>query len=134
MRARIVPSGHENTAGAADTLESINSAAGLLDARRISGRADQDKVVEHKVLAIQAKAPGDKGFLGGFGMHQQDVPIAATGVADGLAGADGDHVHRDSGVRLQFGQDKIVQPAVFRRGGGLYDQLARLTGQRQQAQ
>ena len=66
---------------------------------RVVARADQDEVVVHDVVALDAVTLGDEGLLGGTVMDQQDVGVAVAGQAQGLAGADRDDPDRDAGRR-----------------------------------
>ncbi len=60
-----------------------------LDACRVIGRADDDKVIVHHVLAAHAVTRIHKGVLPGAGMHHQHVSIAILAQLESLAGAHG---------------------------------------------
>ena len=76
----------------------------ILRARDTGGillRSDQDEVVVHHRIALHAEALGEEGFLGGPGMDEHDVGIAAPRRVERLAGALGHHLHLDAGPGLE---------------------------------
>jgi len=118
VRAAVVAARGEHGPRRGDPAKRFDGVLQAADAGRVLPRPDQDEVVVHEVEALHAEAVGDELFLGSLVMDEQDVGIAIARQLDGLAGADGDDPHRNSGLLRELRQDVVVKPGVLGRGGG----------------
>jgi hypothetical protein len=84
---------------------------------RVGLGADDDEVVVHDFLALDAEALGDELLLGGLVMHEDDVGIAAARHVERLAGAQGDHAHLDAAGLLEGRQQVAEEAGLLGRGG-----------------
>jgi hypothetical protein len=84
---------------------------------RVGLRADDDEVVVHHLLALDAEAFGDEFLLGRLVMHEDDVGIAAPRHVQRLAGAQRDDAHLDAAGLLEGRQQVAEQTRLLGRGG-----------------
>ena len=73
-------------------------------------RADQDEVVVHHRVTLDAEAFRQEFLLRRFRVDEHDVGVAAAAGIERLAGALRDHLHIDSGLGLEQRQDMAEQP------------------------
>jgi len=118
MGAGLVAARDEVGALGLDRTERRNDVLRALDAGRIGLRADQDEVVIHHGVALDAKTFGHKFFFRRFGVDEHDVGIAAAGGIERLSRALCHHLHVDAGLGLEHRQDVTEQAGILRRGGG----------------
>jgi hypothetical protein len=59
-------------------------------------------------------------------VDQHHIGIAAPGRVEGLAGAEGDHLHGDAGLGLEQRQQVLEQAGLLGGGGGGDDDRGRL--------
>src|SRR6185312_16301325 len=78
MRARLVAARNEIATLRLDRAERGNDVLRSLDARRIALRSEQDEVVVHHRITLDAEAFGEKLFLGRFGVDEHHVGIATA--------------------------------------------------------
>ena len=86
-----------------------------LDAGRIALRSDQDEIVVHHRIALHAQAFGEKLLLGGPGVDQHDIGVAAPRGVERLAGALRQHLHADAELLLDDRQQIAEQAGILRR-------------------
>ena len=121
--AGVVAAGDEGGFGVGNALQRLGRALAAHHAGRIVGRADDDEVVVHDVLAAHAVAGVHERVFAGAGMDQQHVGVAVLAQLERLARAHGDHLDRGAGLRLEVGQDVGQQTRVLGAGGGGQDQV-----------
>ena len=109
--------------GFSDLGQGRGGSSHALDACRVVGRADDDKVVVHQVLAAHAVPGIHKGVLPGAGVHHQHIGVAILAQLESLAGAHGNDVYLDAVLLLKVGQEIGQQTRVLGAGGGGQDQL-----------
>ena len=73
----------------------------LAQAGRIGAWADQHEVVVHHRIALHAEALSQEFLLGGLGMDEHHVGVAAPPGVERLAGAQRHDLHVDAGTRLE---------------------------------
>ncbi len=117
MRAGLVAARNEVGALGLDRTERCDDVLRALDAGRIALRADQDEVVVHHGVALDAEAFGEKFFFRRFGVDEHDVGIAAARGIERLSGALRHHLDVDAGLGLEHRQDVAEQAGILRRGG-----------------
>ena len=71
--------------------------------------AHQDEVIIHHGITLHPEAFGQKLFLGGFGMNEDDIGVAAPCGVERLTGALGQHFHLDAGLLLHDRQQVAEQ-------------------------
>src|SRR5262249_13337649 len=82
---------------------------------------NDDEIVVHHILTLDAPAIGDEFFLVGLGVHQHHVAVSVLCVLKGLSGADCDNTNLNARLLGEERQEVIKQPRVLRGGGGLKD-------------
>ena len=117
MGAGLVAARNEVGALGPDRTKRCNDVLRSLDAGRVALRADQDEVVVHHGVALDAKAFGEKLFLCGFCVDEHDVGIATARGIERLPRALRHHLHVDAGPGLEHRQDVAEQAGILRRGG-----------------
>ena len=50
------------------------------DPRRVGGRADNDEIVVHHIVTLDAEPVGNKPVFGCPGMDENDIPVAVAAV------------------------------------------------------
>ena len=85
------------------------------DVRRIRLRSDQDEIVVHHRVALDAVAFREPFELGRLVVHEDDVGIAPPSDVERLAGADRHDVHGDPRVLLERGQQVAEQSRLLGR-------------------
>ena len=77
--------------------------------------ADEHEIVVHDVVALDPLPFGHELLFQRFRMHQHHVRIAAPADIERLARAHGDHPHLDAGFPLEYRQQVLEEPGLFRR-------------------
>jgi hypothetical protein len=124
--AAVVAAGGEGRLRAGDLRQSLPRLGHAAHACRVGGRADDDEIVVHHLVARDAVAGGHEFLLARLVVDEQDVCIAIAGQPDGLAGADGDDADLDPALRREFRQDMPEQTRILGRcGRGERDEAVR---------
>jgi len=84
---------------------------------RVGLGADDDEIVVHDFLALDAEALGDEFFLGGLVMDEDHIGIAAPRQIERLAGAQGDDAHLDAVGLFENRQHVAEEAGLLGRGG-----------------
>ena len=98
MGTGLVPAGDEGHTGLGDGGKGLGSALHALDARRVTGRAQDDEVIVHDIAAIHTETGSHKGVLKLAGMDHHQVEGAAFRLFQGLAGPGFFHADGDTGL------------------------------------
>jgi hypothetical protein len=127
MRATFVAARDEGRVGRGHLLQGGHHilAGG---AGRVSPGADEHEVVVHDLLAPGRETVGDEFLFGHLVVHEQHVGIAAARHVDGLAGAQGHHLHVDARGLLEQRQDVAEQARLLGGRGGRDDDALRERG------
>ena len=85
---------------------------------RVSGRANQHKVVVHHGKTLDGKTLGHGFFFCCLVMHKQHIGIAPATHVDGLARTHSNNFHVNACGFFKLGQKRCKQPGLLGRGGG----------------
>ena len=120
MGTGLVPTGDKGHTGLGDGGKGLGGALHALDARRVTGRAQDDEVVVHDIAAIHAETGGHKGILKLAGMDHHQVEGPALRLFQGLAGPGFFHADGDAGLFAEgIGQQR--QDTGIHRADGAGD-------------
>src|SRR5215475_7068187 len=110
VRAGVIAARDERRSLGFDGLQRPRDIAHALDADRIAIRTDQDEVVVHDWIALDAESIGDELLLLRLGMHEHDIGIASPASIERLPRALRHDTHVDAGPRLEHWKDVTEQP------------------------
>jgi hypothetical protein len=117
VRATLVAARDEGRVAGGQLLQALDD-VGALHAGRVGLGADEDEVVVHDRVALDAEAVGDELVLGLLVVHEHHVGIAAAAGVQRLAGAQRHHLDVDAAGLLELGQQVGEQAGLLGRGGG----------------
>src|SRR5437016_11868857 len=95
MGATFVAARDERYSCSFQFLERFHNVLAATDLRRIALRAEQDKIVVHHGIALDAVTLRKKLLLGGARVHEYDVGIAMSRKVERLPCSHGHDVHFD---------------------------------------
>ena len=103
VRAALVGARNERRLRGLDLLRSAPSTFLARRLCRVGFRTDEDEVVVHHRMAVDALCPSAMYFpLRPPGMHEDDVGIAPPPYVERLSGPDGNHPHLDPGLLFVY--------------------------------
>ena len=117
MRSGFVAARNERDALVFQCFECGNDILRSLNAGRIALRADQDEVVVHYRVTLDAESFRHEFLLREPRVDEHDVGVATAAGIDRLAGALRDDPHVNSRLRLKQRQEVAEQTGVLRRSG-----------------
>src|SRR5262249_22370595 len=131
-RAAVVAARHKRRFSLCDPAQRGNDVLAPAHPRRVARRTDQDEVVVHYVMAVDAEAAIDEGELCRGVMHEDHVTIAVLGNLERLAGSDSDDADLNAGVPGEGRQQMAEEPGFLGRGRRRHgnERLPGSTGQR----
>ncbi len=115
MRAGLVAARDERNSLFLNCFQCRSNVFRALDPGRIAARPDKDKVIIHDVEPLDAMSFGHEFFFLRFGMHQNNVGIAAPRGIERLPGPLSDHLHVDSRLGFEQRQDISEQTGILCR-------------------
>ena len=116
VRAAAIAARHERRLRGLDFFQRREDVLAAGDLGRIVLRADEHEVVVHHRIAFDALPFGQEFLLGGAGVHEHDVGVAAPADIERLAGAQRDDANLDAGLLLVDRQQIAEQSRLLGRG------------------